>query len=293
MKKIFMIALTVAFTTNACSDDTEKPAPAPPILPEATIVAFPEVLGENENGTFTVTLNEVATEEIIISVSNTSPNLVTVPANEIKIPVGETTVTVTFRSGNNIGQADIAFTSETAVVKTPKIKITIIKGDHVDDNFPFFAWGTYFGMTKAVFGTTTLIASCADGMGPDKPLMGNDDYGMSYVCDDLTGAFVPLADGMPFKIYADNFTSTNGKYDILVYVDWNGDGKFDEATDLIKKEQGIDGSSKTEVSGIITIPANAAASSRARIIIANEDNDIVNGVGEGDSGYFMEFTYVR
>lgn len=294
MKKFLMIAAMAMVATVAC-DKTDTPD-VDPTAPKATIVASPASVAVEASGAFNVTLSEAAKEEVVITVTNANADFLTVAATEIKIAAGATTGSVTF-TGKAEGAAKVSFSANAAAqLQTPELTVTVTKKSDVEVSYeyPMSAWGTYFGMSKAVFGTTTITASCAsDEKGADKPLLGNDDFAINGVSDDKTATIVPFTEGMAFTIYADNFTSTNGKYDVFVYVDWNGDGKFDGAGELVKNENGIDGAKKSEITGTITIPATAVASSRVRIIIANEEQSIEDGIGDMDSGYMMDFMYSK
>ncbi|MEG1554940.1 MAG: GEVED domain-containing protein, partial [Rikenellaceae bacterium] len=290
-------AALAMFATVACgSDDDDKTPVTPPTpadAPEATIVAAPASVAIAGKGALNVTLSAAATKDVVINVANADDKILTVAAKTISIAKGATTGTVAF-TGVAEGSSKVSFTSADAKVKTADLTITVTKAPAPvkEYGYPSFAWGTYFGMTNVVIGTTTITSSCGDGEAINKPLTGNDDFIVGGVSDDKTATIVPLTEGIAFTISAAKFTSTNSRYDVYLYIDWNDDGKFDDATEVVKK-QNVDGAADTTVTGTITIPATAVASSRCRIAIINEENAFANGIGEADSGYIMDFMYSK
>lgn len=291
MKKLLMIAAMAMFATVAC-DKTDEPVN--PDAPDVTMTAPTEVeVGKTIN--ITATLSKAAEGDVTVKAVSADAAVLTVA--DITIAKGSLSGTAIV-TGVKEGTAKVSFTSTTATVKTAELSIKVIPAGvippkPIEYEFPTSAYGTYFGMSKAVIGTITLTSTCADGSEADKPLLGNDDFTIGGVSDDLTGTKVALTEGIAFTIFADNFTSTADKYDVYFYIDWNKDGNFDEATELVKVQKGVDGSTKTEITGTITIPATAVAESRCRIIVTNSEHDIENGVGTMDSGYMMDFTYTK
>lgn len=304
MKKFLMIAAMAMVATVACGekDPINNEKPPVPGAPKATIVAAPTSVAIAAAGAFNVTLDKAAAEDVTIAVAG-GADFLTIAAAEIKITKGATTGTVAF-TGKAAGSAKVTFsTTSTAIsLETKELTVTVTTDviPPAEYEFPTSGWGTYFGMSKVVIGATTLTSSCGDGIdsetglvAPDKPLTGEDMFGINGVSDDKTGTIVPLTEGIAYTIFVDNYTSTKDKGDVFFYIDWNGNGTFEEATELIKVEKAVSGAKKTELTGTITIPAGAVASSRGRIIVANEDNDIENGVGAMDSGYMMDFKYSK
>lgn len=288
-----MIAAMAMFATVACGEKE----PEGPIVgaPKATIVATPASVGIDKAGAFNVTLDKAATAEVVITVTNANADFLTVAATEIKIAAGATTGTVAF-TGKAAGAAKVTFTANTAaelLTKELTVTVTTVVEPGAEYEYPAAAWGTYFGMSKVVIGSTTVPASCENGAEANKPLIGDDGFMTGGISDDRLSTIVPLTDGVTFTIFADNFTSTSDKYDVFFYIDFNDNGKFEEATELVKVQKGIDGAKKTEITGTIPVPATAVASSRARIIVAHEENTIEDGIGDMDSGYMMDFMYSK
>lgn len=292
MKKFLMIAAMAMVATVACKGKDE---PANKL--DATIVAAPASVKINGAGTLTATLSANAENDVTISVANEKADVLTV-GSEIKIAKGAKTGTLAF-TGKAAGKTKLSFTSSSVNIKTASTEVTVTEGVEppATYEFPVFEWGTYSAVAKIIVGSTTIVSSAADApQGTNKPLAGNDDFEVGYVSDDKTSTIVPITDGIAYTIFYSNFTANEAATEMAValYFDWNNDGKFDGAGEEIKVEKGIMANANKEISGTITIPSNAVASSRARVMCYFvSGSSIKHGVGDSESGNLIDFTYSK
>lgn len=296
MKKLLMIAAMAMFATVAC-DKKDEPGPTPG-APDVTMTAPTEVaIGKTIN--ITATLSKAAEGDVTIKAVSADPTVLTVA--DITIAKGSLSGTAVV-TGVKEGTAKVSFTSTTATVKTAELTIAVKDGGTpppppTEYGFPEFEWGTYSAVSKIVIGTTTITSSAADSPdGENKMLAGNDDFGIGFVNDDKTATIVPLTDGIAYTISYSKFTANEAATEmyVVLYIDWNGNGKFTDAGEEIKLEKGVFANADKTITGTITIPANAVASSRARVMcFYSSGNSIEGGEGYAESGNLIDFTYSK
>lgn len=147
-----------------------------------------------------------------------------------------------------------------------------------------------------MIGDQTIESSAANAPdGPNKHLAGHDDFGIGGVADDKKNSPISLTDGIAYTIYYDNFTADDGiEMAVALYINWNGDFDYADAGEEVIVEKGIPANAKKEISGTITLPADAVKSATIRVMCyAVEGSNMKDGVGDADSGSLMELMYAK
>lgn len=294
MKKLFIIALSTLSIAFACKNEGVEiplPPPEPIVLPEVT-VSGPHEIYPDEKGTFKATLNEEAKGKVTIKITIEHSNVLTLAAEEIIIEKGKTNGEVAF-TGKSEGLTKVSFTSADATVKTPELAVSVPIVDKWP-TYPYFENGTFSAISKIVIGDTTVESSAADSPdGANGRLVGNDDFRVGGVSDNEHYHIVPMRDKIPFTIYYDNYTANDGtEMAVAMYINWNGDLDFDDQDEEVLVVKGIPANDKKEISGTISIPANAVSSAIIRVLCYSvKDSEMMNGVGNANSGYLMELMY--
>lgn len=87
-------------------------------------------------------------------------------------------------------------------------------------------------------------------------------------------------------------TTTNDKFILVAYIDWNGDGDFKDVNEEIFMEN-WDANGKKKFEAKISVPKDAKTSSRVRIAFYFDggNTDMTHGCGTMDSGDVKDFMY--
>lgn len=293
MKKLLMIAAVAMLATVACDKKTDEPIVVPPGAPDATIIAAPTEVEVTKTGTITATLSAAATAEVTIKVANADAAVLTVAATEIKIAAGAMSGTTSF-TGVKEGSSKVSFTSATANVKTAELTITVkAKGveEAVYEEYPLSQYGTYGGLINVQVGAVKI--ECGTEL--------IDEAGTNCYSRFFATPVVPFATGsqmiVSFSTDAvyDGTEGSGGKtYVIDVYADWNKNGRF-EATERIGNKK-VTGDDSVQTATIdITVPAEAVASSRVRVVYAFDGTGSEEYIPNEsmDSGSILEFMYSK
>lgn len=95
-----------------------------------------------------------------------------------------------------------------------------------------------------------------------------------------------------FTLTLDQWNTGQGDmYVAQVHADWNGDGDFaDDGEELYSEDWSADG--VQDISITVTVPADAAASSRVRTgLFFKSGHTMSNGMGWAESGNWIDFSY--
>lgn len=283
MKKFLMIAAMAMVATVACGEkDPIDNVTPPPVdgAPKATIVAAPTSVVVDAAGAFNVTLEKAATEDVTIAVAG-GADFLTVAAAEIKITKGATTGTVAF-TGKAAGSAKVTFTTTSTAIElvTKELSVTVTpKGTpddglktYCDPEFPDFK--TYARLDGAVIGTVTLPAT-----------EGNDFFDFAHEGTNK----VTIAAGMNVVIkYANIDSGAGDPYGVGVYIDWNNDGDFKDAGEVVGTKEftaGAAGATQDLTIAIASIPADAIFPTTMRILSTLSDKDLGNAVPVDGCGF--------
>lgn len=286
MKKLLMIAAMAMFATVACDKDED---PQPPVegAPKATIVAAPATVAVDAAGAFNVTLEKAATEDVTIAVANAGEATLTVAAAEIKITKGATTASVAF-TGKAEGSAKVTFstTSKAIELVTKELTVAVTTTAPPAIKYGEVEFGTYQYASLGYFTLGTTKIEGGEG--------GVLYEGAAKLDANFTVNFMPSG--------GSGETGPTDLYSIIIYADWNKDGKFDGANEKVfEKLKFAAGSAAQDITGTITIPADAAATSMIRVVSffvedasGNPgDSDVTNGVGYIESGNVFDITYTK
>lgn len=295
MKKLLMIAAMAMFATVACGEK-DNGGDKPVVLPKATIVAAPTSVAIDAAGAFNVTLDKAATEDVTIAVANAGEATLTVAAAEIKITKGATTGSIAF-TGKAEGSAKVTFTTTSKAIElvTKELTVTVTKDKPEPPVGPVYSYpeagndGTYGAITNVVIGAK------------DHNLMTMDIASDEFVYwNFLVTEPSPIVTGDKLVVKFDigkGYGSAEGSgaadaYVIDAYIDWNNDGKFDGANESLGKESFTGHGDKVKEYPL-TIPADAAALSRIRVIYAFDGKDVEAYEPNSffDTGAVAEFMY--
>lgn len=256
------------------------------VKPELSFELNVEEIGVGEEGTITVTANAAVTADLVVNLTSDNENI-TLGSKTVIIKTGSASAEASF-TGKAEGESVITISCEAATIKTATAKISVV----LAYEYPEFQYGTYSAIKSVKFAGVEIKSSATNGEAENKPLGGNDDFGIYAVSDNRTSTVVPISNGDEFTIFYSNFTSTSkDRMNVQLYIDWNGDGKFDGTNEFIK-EQEVLANAPAEIKGTITIPSGAVKSSRVRAICYYiPGSAIKNGVGSTESGNLIDFKY--
>lgn len=279
-----MIAAMAMIATVAC-DKEDEPGPGPgPGAVEVTMTA-PTEIQVGKTGTITATLTKAADADV--TVKAVSADLAVLTVADIKITKGTLTGTAT-ATAVKAGSSKVSFTADGVTVKTPDLTITVKEGTveppvnkYGEIEFAGYQWA---GLGSFTLGTTKIEGG--DG--------GVLYEGAAKLDANFTVNFMPSG--------ASGATGATDLYSIIIYADWNNDFKFDGANEKVfEKLKFAAGSAPQDITGTITIPADAAASSMIRVVSffvedasgTAGESDVNNGVGYIESGSAFDITYTK
>lgn len=280
-----MIAAMAMFATVACGDKEDNGGDTLPVdAPTATIAAAPASVGIAGAGAFNVTLSKAATEDVVITITNTTADFLTVAATEIKIATGATTGTAAF-TGKAAGTAKVTFAATTVKVLTAEVSVTVTAvvvppaslKEYCLPELPGFK--AYARLDGATIGSVTLPAG-----------VGND-----YLDYATEGSHkVTIADATDIVIKFANIDSGAGDpYGVGVYIDWNNDGDFADEGELIGSKEftaGANNAIQDQTITIATIPATAVFPTTMRILSTLTDGSLGNFIPADGCGYIESGT---
>ncbi len=184
----------------------------------------------------------------------------------------------------DMSSSDAVFADTSYIVCN--ITMGAIRSPRPEYCLPESNWGMYAGINGFEFAGINNAVLTADAA---------DYYGNSAVVNysDIRGEAVK-GETYSYKLTPDWWKTGDGDiYEVVFFIDWNRDGRFDGKDELILRRDMDKAAAANPLTGEITIPADASVGlTGIRVgFFAKPDTDIDNGgCGYIDSGEFEDYT---
>jgi len=163
-------------------------------------------------------------------------------------------------------------------------------------------WSQAFSLIVSGVNGNSYCSSTSQNAGPiiSQISFGGQNYSVPAGCTNYaaaTSAFIPAqpSSQLPFAITLGNCNGSTGSSVVKIFVDFNNNGNFDDAGELVGTSAVI--TTSGNYTGTISIPAGVKVGSSARmriVVMATNDPSAVTACGSYNTGatydYFLSFT---